>query len=63
MIDCSSGATRRKACPHEGAVIDGKKSYCEMWGRWTNCREAGRCVYRERGKGARLISERARGDP
>lgn len=31
-------------CPHEASVLDGKKSYCEAWGRWTNCREAGRCL-------------------
>lgn len=32
------------ACPYEGSVLDGKKSYCSLWERWTNCREAGRCV-------------------
>lgn len=31
-------------CPHEASVVDGKKSYCEAWERWTNCREAGRCL-------------------
>lgn len=31
-------------CKHEGFVVDGKKSYCVQWGRWTNCREAGRCL-------------------
>lgn len=33
-------------CPEESAVvaIGGGKSYCEAWGCWTNCREAGHCV-------------------
>jgi len=22
-----------------------RKSFCQPWGRWTNCREVGRCVY------------------
>lgn len=33
------------SCPHESSVVDGKKSYCELWERWTNCREVGYCVY------------------
>lgn len=36
-------------CPYEGSVLDGKKPFCEAWGRWTNCREAGRCVYEATG--------------
>lgn len=34
-------------CPNEGAVADigGGKSFCIPWDRWTNCREAGHCVY------------------
>lgn len=31
-------------CKHETDVWDGKKSYCEPWERWTNCREVGHCV-------------------
>lgn len=31
-------------CGCEGACIDGKKSYCEPWGKWTNCREVGHCT-------------------
>lgn len=36
-------------CPNEARVADvgGGKSYCGPWGRWTNCREAGACVYEE----------------
>lgn len=31
-------------CPHEHSVVDGRKSLCALWGRWTNCREVGHCV-------------------
>ena len=35
------------ACPNEEKLvaIGGGKSYCRPWGRWTNCREVGRCVW------------------
>ena len=41
------------ACPFEASVADigGGKSFCEPWGRWTNCREAGYCVRDERSDG------------
>lgn len=38
------------SCEHESKVIDGKKSYCELMGCWTNCREAGHCVAETLGK-------------
>lgn len=38
-------------CPHEESVVDGKKSYCAIWGLWTNCREVGHCVYEGQKKG------------
>lgn len=45
MSDCSTNAWRVPGkCPHEERVLDGKKSYCGLWERWTNCREAGHCV-------------------
>ncbi len=36
-------------CSDEGKVVDigGGKSFCVPWDTWTNCREAGRCVYAE----------------
>lgn len=40
-------------CPHESSVVDGKKSFCELWQKWTNCREAGNCVYETYGGGKR----------
>lgn len=38
-------------CPNCGAVLDtakGGKSFCIPWDCWTNCREAGHCIYVER---------------
>lgn len=32
-------------CPEESRLTDNLKSYCDVWQRWTNCREAGHCVY------------------
>lgn len=32
-------------CQYESSVVDGKKSYCELMGCWTNCREVEECVY------------------
>lgn len=32
-------------CKHETKVLDGKKSYCERFGCWTNCREVDHCTY------------------
>lgn len=32
-------------CPEETALTDNAKSYCDAWGRWTNCREVGHCVH------------------
>ena len=37
-----------EACQHELSVVDmGKtiKSYCDLMGCWTNCRDWGSCVY------------------
>ena len=37
-------------CPNEGTIVkvgDGVKSFCEPWGRYTNCREVGHCVYED----------------
>lgn len=39
-------------CQHERKVIDDKKCFCKIWDKWTNCREAGRCVYLVIGKPA-----------
>lgn len=38
-------------CEHESAVVDigGGKSFCDLWQRWTNCREVGHCVYQSIG--------------
>ena len=33
-------------CIEETSLID-TKSYCEMWQRWTNCREVNHCVMRD----------------
>lgn len=45
MSDCSTNAWNVPGkCPHEERVLDGKKSYCSMLERWTNCREAGHCT-------------------
>lgn len=51
MSDCSMQVFKPKACPHESSVVDGKKSYCEPWERWTNCREVGYCVRESMGGG------------
>lgn len=34
-------------CPDAATVVDigGGKTYCEPWQTWTNCREAGHCVF------------------
>lgn len=34
-------------CQHESSVVDigGGKSFCELWQKWTNCREVEHCVY------------------
>ena len=41
-------------CPNELKTVDvgGVKSYCGPWKRYTNCREAGVCVYEEIGSPA-----------
>lgn len=44
-------------CSNEGSVLDGKKSFCEVWGRWTNCREAGHCVYETTGGEVEEVEE------
>lgn len=31
-------------CKNRGAVLDGKKCFCVVWDRWTNCLEVGHCV-------------------
>lgn len=31
-------------CENRGAVLDGKKCFCVIWDRWTNCLEVGHCV-------------------
>lgn len=38
-------------CPYESAVVDigGGKTFCDLWQRWTNCREVGHCVYQSIG--------------
>lgn len=41
-------------CPSEGSVVDGKKSFCIPWDRWTNCRECGYCVYEKLTKNEQL---------
>lgn len=46
MSDCRVPmVTYAVPCPHESHCIDESKSYCEPWGRWTNCREVGHCTY------------------
>ncbi len=32
-------------CPRIESRLDGKKAYCSLWRRWTNCLEAGHCTY------------------
>lgn len=32
-------------CPHETSQLDGKKSNCSLMKSWTNCREAGVCLW------------------
>lgn len=41
-------------CSYETAVapIGKGKSYCVAWGRWTNCREVGHCVWDAMGRPA-----------
>ena len=31
-------------CVSEVSLVDGKKSYCKLRERWTNCREVGHCT-------------------
>lgn len=31
-------------CGYEIGCVDGKKSNCSRWQRWTNCREVGYCT-------------------
>lgn len=38
------------SCDNETSVVDGKKSFCKIWERWTNCREVSHCTYETYGK-------------
>lgn len=31
-------------CENRLAIVDGKKCFCAIWERWTNCLEVGHCV-------------------
>lgn len=43
------------SCQYEKSVLDGKKSYCELMGCWTNCREVSHCVAESFGKTTRQL--------
>lgn len=46
MKDCQATmGTYTVPCPCESHCLDDQKSFCEPWGRWTNCREVGHCTY------------------
>ena len=38
-------------CPKIASRLDGRKVYCTLWERWTNCLEAGHCTYETTNEG------------
>lgn len=44
MAQSEEGQAVMDECENRGAVLDGKKCFCVIWDRWTNCLEVGHCV-------------------
>lgn len=38
-------------CPRIESRLDGKKAYCSLWKRWTNCLEVGHCLHKTNNEG------------